>query len=134
MIAIDYGKKRTGIAWSDPLKIVASPVGTFPSETVLKELAQMVGKEKVERFVLGMPTDLSGGETHATPLVRQFQTQLARQFPEIPIVLWDERFTSKMAVQAMIQAGVPKQKRRDKGLIDRTSAVIMLQEFLENHL
>lgn len=116
------------------MKIVASPVGTYPSESILSELKKMTAQEKVERFVLGMPTDLSGGDTDATPLVRKFQQDLSKHFPQIPITLWDERFTSKMAVQAMIQAGVPKQKRRDKGLIDRTSAVIMLQEFLENGL
>lgn len=116
------------------MKIIASPVGTYPTESVLKEIQQMVSREKVERFLLGMPVNMSGEDTHATPMVRKFEADLNKLFPSVPVTLWDERFTSKMAVQAMIQAGVPKHKRRDKGLIDRTSAVIMLQEFLENEL
>jgi len=133
ILAIDYGAKRTGLAVTDPLKIIATSLDTVPSEKVFDYLETYLQTEQVERFVVGRPTNLDGSPTDASTLVENFMLQLRARFKEIPISQIDERFTSKMASQAILQSGVNKKKRRDKGLVDRVSAVIILQSYLQTH-
>ena len=132
IIAIDYGTKRVGLATTDPLQIIASALDTIHAKDVLQFLKDYAQKEEVESFVLGMPTKLDGTDTNATPHVRQFHKQLKKHFPEKPVYLHDERFTSKMALDAMIAGGSKKKDRREKGNIDKISATIILQSYLES--
>ncbi len=131
IIAIDYGQKRVGLATTDPLQLIATALTTVHSSEVLAFLADFLNKEQVERFVVGMPKNLDTSSAHATPLVEAFVKQLKKKFPDIPVDLVDERFTSKIAFQAMIDGGVKKKDRRDKALVDKVSAVIILQSYLE---
>lgn len=132
IIAIDYGSKRVGLAVTDPLQIIASPLDTVHSKDVIQFLKNYEQKEGVESFVLGMPKNLDGSDTNATQQVRQFHNLLKKQFPEKPVYLHDERFTSKMAMDAMIAGGMKKKDRREKGNIDKISASIILQSYLES--
>jgi putative holliday junction resolvase len=132
IVAIDYGNKRVGLAVTDPLQMIASPLETVHSKDILEFLKNYVSVEEVEAFVLGMPVNLDGSETDATPHVRGFSRQLKKEFPEIPVHLHDERFTSKMAFQAMIAGGMSKKDRREKGNIDKVSAAIILQSFMDS--
>lgn len=131
IVAIDYGLKRTGLAWTDPLQIIATALETVPTETLLDRLKAIMAKEKVEAIVLGWPTRLDGSDTDTTAPVRALATQLKGLYPTLRIDFQDEQFSSKNAMQAMIQGGVPKKKRRDKALIDQVSAVLILQDYLE---
>ena len=133
IIAVDYGKKRVGLAVTDPLQLIATPLDTVETPKIIAYLSDYLSRETVERFVVGMPKDLRNRDADATPLVEAFVKQLQKKFPNIPIELVDERFTSKLAFQAMIDGGVKKMDRRDKGLIDRTSAVIILQSYMESN-
>ena len=132
ILAIDYGKKRTGLAWTDPLQIIASAIGTIDTAQLDQELKQRLSGDEVEAIVLGYPTRMDGSDSHVTEDVRKLAEKLRKQYPAKPVHLWDERFTSQMAFQAMIDAGLKKKKRRDKKLIDQISATIILQEFLES--
>jgi len=132
ILAIDYGAKRTGVAVTDPLKIIASALETVPSEKMIEYLKVYTQKEEVEAFVVGMPKNLDGSVTDGTIYVERFVEVLKANFPLTPIHLHDERFTSKMAVQAMIAGGMKKKDRRVKGNIDKISAVIILQSFMES--
>lgn len=132
ILAIDYGSKRVGLAVTDPLQIISSPLETVHSKDVIQFLKQYDKDEGVEAFVLGMPKKLDNTDTNATPLVRQFQKLLKKNFPEKAVYLHDERFTSKMALDAMIAGGSKKKDRREKGNIDKVSAAIILQSFLES--
>ena len=131
IIAIDYGLKRTGLAVTDPEKIIASPLDVVPSATCIDFLKNYFSKEDVEAIVLGLPVDLRSQETHATGPVKIFATELSKVFPEIPIHMVDERFTSKMALATMIMSGAKKKDRRNKGNLDKISAAIILQSYLE---
>jgi putative Holliday junction resolvase len=131
IVAIDYGLKRTGLAWTDPLQIIATALETVPTETLLDRLKAIVAKEKVEAIVLGWPTRLDGSDTDTTAPVRELADKLKGLYPELRIDFQDEQFSSKDAMQAMIRGGVPKKKRRDKALIDQVSAVLILQDYLE---
>lgn len=132
ILAIDYGTKRVGLAVTDPLQIIASPLDTIHSKDVLNFLKEYDASEGIEAFVLGMPKNLNGQDTNATQHVRQFQNLLKKQFPEKPVYLQDERFTSKMAMDAMISGGMKKKDRRNKGNVDKVSASIILQSYLES--
>lgn len=132
IIAIDYGSKRVGLAVTDPLQIIASPLDTFHSKDVIQFLKDYDLSEGIESFVLGMPKNLDGKDTNATQQVRQFHNLLKKQFPEKPVYLHDERFTSKMAMDAMIAGGMKKKDRRQKGNVDKISASIILQSYLES--
>jgi len=134
IVGIDYGAKRVGLAVTDPLKIIASPLDTIPSNLVLQFLKDYNGKETIEAFALGFPKRLNNEATHATPLVIAFELKLKAVFPNIPIHSIDERFTSKMALDSMIAGGSTKKDRQNKGNIDKISAAIILQSFLESHL
>ena len=132
VVAIDYGTKRVGLAATDPLQIIASPIDTIHSKDVIQFLKSYDQVEGIELFVLGMPKKLDGTDTNATQHVRQFHKQLKKHFPEKPLYLHDERFTSIMALDAMIAGGSKKKDRREKGNIDKISATIILQSYLES--
>ena len=132
IIAIDYGTKRTGLATTDPLKIIATALDTVRSFEVITFLKKYAEKESIESFVVGMPKKLDNTDTNNTAHVVGFIRQLKKAFPEMNVYEHDERFTSKMAMQAMIMAGTKKADRREKGNIDMVSATIILQSFLES--
>lgn len=130
ILAIDYGKKRTGLAWTDPLQIIATGLGTVDTSEIEVKLKTLFSQEKIEKIVLGYPTHADGNDTDNTPLVRAFHKQLNEWFPEIPVILQDEYGTSKIAMQTMIGAGLKKKDRRNKALLDQVSATIILQQYL----
>ncbi|WP_128543147.1 Holliday junction resolvase RuvX [Larkinella soli] len=132
LLAIDYGSKRTGLAVTDPLQIIASALETVPTHQLLDYLKRYAAAEPVEAFVLGLPRRLDGSDTDNTPRVRAFAEKLKAAFPDLPVHWHDERFTSAMALQAMIAAGTKKKDRREKGNIDKVSAVIILQSYMES--
>ncbi|MFN8358068.1 MAG: Holliday junction resolvase RuvX [Spirosomataceae bacterium] len=132
IMAIDYGNKRVGLAVTDPLQIIATALETVHSKDVITYLQRYTQQEAVEAFVVGMPSRLDGTATHSTPHVKGFVKVLKKTFPSIPVHTHDERFTSKMALQAMIAAGSTKKDRQEKGNIDKVSAVILLQSFIES--
>ena len=130
ILAIDYGKKRTGIAVSDPLRIIATPLETVPTPVLLAFLSGYLKKETVDEFVVGMPRTLLNEDSEIAPLVRKFVDLLKSTFPEKPIHLADERFTSSMAKRAMIEGGMKKKDRAVRENVDRISATIILQSFM----
>lgn len=132
VLALDYGLKRTGIAVTDPLKIIASPLDTLHTPELFGFLKKYCEQEDVEVIVVGMPKTMSDQDTHATQPVRELINHLKKNYPGIEIVEEDERFTSKMAVEAMIQGGMKKKDRRKKGNIDKVSATLILQSYLES--
>ena len=132
IMAIDYGLKRVGLAVTDPSQIIATPLDTVPALDVLKYLETYLQREPVDLFVVGMPVHLDSSPTDATPHVKGFVKRLKQKFPEKEIVLADERFTSRIAKQAMLAGGMKKMDRRDKGTVDRLSATILLQSYMES--
>jgi putative Holliday junction resolvase len=130
ILSIDYGKKRTGLAVTDPLQIIATGLCTVETPKLLSFLKEYFSNEKVQLIIIGMPANLDDTDTHATPLVKNFIRQLQKKFPAIPVKEMDERFTSKLASQAMLQMGLKKMQRRNKALIDEIAATMMLQEYL----
>ncbi len=131
IFAIDYGKKRVGFAVTDPLKIIASPLTTVPEHEALTFIDQYVKNEEVETIVIGFPLKASGEPTHATPLVEVFIKRL-QKIIQIPVVTEDESYTSKRAVDVMIAAGIKKMKRREKSNVDKISASLILQSYLDS--
>ena len=129
-MAIDYGTKRIGLAVTDPMKIIAQPLTTVHSQEIMAYLKDYLLKEPVETFLIGEPKHLDGTPSGPKEALANFVKSLQRTFPEIPVVRMDERFTSKMAQQAMIEGGASRKQRRDKNNLDTISAVIMLQDFL----
>jgi len=132
ILAIDYGLKRTGIAVTDPLQIIATGLTTIESPQLISFLTTYFQKEQVERIIIGEPKNLDDSDTHATPLVQKAIEKIRKTFPAIPIEKVDERYTSKMAKQAMIDMGMKKKQRRDKATVDEIAATIMLQEYLQS--
>jgi putative holliday junction resolvase len=132
ILAIDFGRKRTGLAWTDPYQIIASGLPTIATHTLELELKKMLESEAIEKIVLGYPTQLNGENTDTTKEVLRLRKKLEAWFPEIPVILLDERFTSSMAKQAILDSGVSKKKRQDKGLIDQVSATIILQSYMSS--
>lgn len=130
-MAIDYGKKRTGLAVTDPLKMIASGLGTVPSHELIPYLKKYFAAEAVEMILIGMPRNLDGSATDATGLVKECIRILGKHFPDMPVKQVDERFTSKMAFQSMLDSGMKKKDRQQKGLVDEISATIILQEYLQ---
>jgi putative Holliday junction resolvase len=130
ILSIDYGKKRTGLAVTDPLKIIATGLTTIETPKLMAFLKDYIAKEGVEEVIIGMPTNMDDSDTHATPLVKAFISQFKKVFPNLPITEVDERFTSKMASQAMLEMGLKKKQRQNKALVDEIAATIMLQEHL----
>lgn len=130
IIAFDYGKKRTGIAVTDELQIIASGLTTVETSDIFSFLTKYLSDENVELFVVGLPKQMNNLPSESEQLIQPFIKKLQSTFPNIPIVRVDERFSSKMAFQAMIDGGVKKQQRRNKALIDEVSATIILQSYL----
>lgn len=132
ILAIDYGLKRTGLAVTDPLKIIATGLITVESKNLIPFLKEYFNKELVEQIIIGEPKNWDDSDTHATPLVEACIKELQKNFPAIPIQKVDERFTSKMASRAMIEMGMKKKQRRNKAMIDEIAATIMLQDYLNS--
>lgn len=132
IICIDYGGKRTGIAVTDPLQIIATGLTTIDSKELIPFLKKYFLEEPVELIVIGEPKNLDDSDTHATPLVKEAIKKLQKEFPQIPIKTVDERFTSKMAKQAMIDMGMKKKDRQNKRTVDEIAATMMLQEYLQS--
>ena len=134
ILAIDYGQKRTGIAITDEMQIIASGLTTIPSETAIAFLKDYFSKENVEKVLIGEPKQMNGQPSQSTEVIEKFVSKFKTNFPEMAIERVDERFTSKMAFQTMIDSGLKKQQRKNKALIDEISATIMLQDYLiRNH-
>ena len=132
ILAIDYGAKRTGLAVTDPLRIIASPLDVLPSHQLENFLKTYFDKEEVTKVVIGMPKNTDGSDTNATPLVQAFINRFKKVFPSKELILHDERFTSKMAMDVMIAGGMKKKNRQIKGNVDKVSATIILQSYLES--
>lgn len=132
ILALDYGKKRTGIAVTDPLQIIATALATVDTNELIGYLKKYMQAEEVEKVIIGYPLNFDDMATDATPLVEKFIGKFSNVFPALPIEKVDERMTSKMASQAIAQMGLSKKEREKKELIDSVSAVIMLQEYLES--
>jgi len=132
ILCIDYGGKRTGLAVTDPLQIIATALTTVETKELIPFLKKYFAQESVELILIGEPLNLDDTATHATPLVKAAIIKLAKEFPGIPIKTVDERYTSKMASRAMIEMGMKKKDRQIKGNTDQIAATIMLQEYLQS--
>ncbi|WP_348716794.1 Holliday junction resolvase RuvX [Tenacibaculum sp. 190130A14a] len=132
ILAIDFGKKRTGIAVTDELKIIASGLTTVDTNDLISFLKDYIAKEKVELFVIGKPKQMDNSDSESEQLIMPFINKLVKEIPQIPYKRVDERFTSKMAFQTMIDSGLKKKQRQNKALVDEISATIILQSYLYN--
>ena len=132
ILSIDYGAKRTGLAVTDPLQIIASGLTAVDTKDLVPFLKKYLQEEAVELIIIGEPKNWDETDTHATPLVQAFIKRLQKEFPAMPVQTVDERYSSKMAVRAMIDMGMKKKDRREKGNIDQIAAAILLQEYLQN--
>ena len=130
ILAIDYGEKRTGIAVTDELQIIASGLITVKTDELIKFLIDYTNKEQVELFIVGLPKQMNNSDSESEKHILSFLKQLKKSLPKIPIKRIDERFTSKIAFQTMIDSGLKKKQRRNKGLVDEISATIILQSYL----
>lgn len=130
ILCIDYGLKRTGIAVTDPLKIIAQALTTVETPQLFNFLKDYFKKEAVELILIGEPKNLDDSDTHATPHVKKVIERLHKEFPAMPVETVDERYTSKMASRAMVDMGMKKKQRQEKGMIDQVAATIMLQEYM----
>lgn len=132
ILCIDYGGKRTGLAVTDPLRIIAVALTTIETRELFVYLKKYMLQETVDLILIGEPLNLDDSATHATPLVKAAILRLKKEFPTIPVETVDERFTSKMASRAMVEMGMKKKDRQQKGNIDQIAATIMLQEYLQS--
>ena len=131
LLAIDYGRKRCGLAVTDILQITPGGLATVRTHELIDYLKNYIAKEPVERFIIGLPMNLNGKESESMTYLRPFLKQLEKAIPNLPVTMVDERFTSTLAQRAIIEAGIGKQRRReDKGLVDEVSAVIILQTYM----
>ncbi len=130
ILAIDYGQKRTGIAVTDEMQIIASGLTTIPSTTTIDFLKDYFSREKVEKVLIGEPKQMNGEPSQSAEIIEAFVRKFNSFFPNMPVVRVDERFTSKMAFQTMIDSGLNKNQRKNKALLDEISATIMLQDYL----
>lgn len=133
IVGLDYGKKRTGIAVTDELQLIASGLTTVPTHELLEFLEKYISEEKVEKFVVGEPRQMNNTPSESEMYIAPFLNRLKKAFPEIPVVREDERFTSKLAIRTMIDSGLKKKHRRDKALVDEISATIILQAYLNKN-
>jgi putative Holliday junction resolvase len=131
ILAIDYGLKRCGIAITDDIKMVASPLTTIEQAGLMDFIKKQVNENKVDEIVLGYPVNLKGEDTHLTAAVRKFYAELKTVFPLLAVELYDERFTSSMAQKSISMMDLPKNKREQKGLLDKVSAAILLQNYMD---
>ena len=132
ILSIDYGKKRTGLAVTDPLKIIAGGLATVPTYQLFEWLNAYIAREEIELIVMGEPWQTNGKPSENLPRVREFVARWQKAHPEIPVAYYDERFTSVLAHQAMIEGGLHRKARQNKALVDEISATILLQSFLES--
>lgn len=130
IVAIDYGQKRVGIAVTDELQLISSGLTTIHVKDIWSFLTDYLSEQKVDCFVVGEPRDLKNRPSDASRFIEPFVNKLKKTFPDIPVERFDERFTSKMAHDTMIESGIGKQKRQDKALVDKISATILLQSFM----
>ena len=130
ILAIDYGIKRTGIAITDEMQMIAFGLTTIPSETAIAFLKDYFSKEKVAGVIVGEPKQMNGEPSQSAEIINRFVVKFKEAFPEVPVDRVDERFTSKMAFQTMIDSGLNKNQRKNKALLDEISATIMLQDYL----
>ncbi len=133
ILSIDYGRKRTGLAATDPLQIIANGITTIPTHELEKFLMDYIPREGVERVIMGLPRQMNGEMSESWRYIEPFLNRLHKLLPDLPIELVDERFTSVLAHQAILESGVGKQRRReDKGMVDTIAATIILQGYMEN--
>lgn len=132
ILGIDYGRKRTGVAVTDSLQIVAGNLTTVPTHELMQFIKDYVAQECVERIVIGQPTQLNGEPSESMKYITPFVKRLRKELPDMPIVLYDERFTSTIAHQAMIDGGMKKSDRRDKSRVDAIAATIILNDYLQS--
>lgn len=133
VLAIDYGRKRTGLAVTDPQRIIASALETVPTHLLMEYLQKYISENSVDCIVIGMPVQMNGTPSESQQFIKPFLVKLAERFPAMPIHQADERFTSKLAQRTIIECGVGRERRRnDKGLVDLISAVIILQGWMES--
>lgn len=133
LIGVDVGKKRFGLAQTDLLKTIASPVGTFSADEIIPAIKEIAEQDSIEKIVVGWPLTPKGDEGQATIMVAKFIKRLKKAFPGLDIVKIDERYTSNQAMEKMIEAGVPRKKRRQKERVDRIAAALILQKYLDQH-
>lgn len=131
VLAIDYGVRRTGLAVTDPLQIIAGGLATVATHQLMEYLCKYLTTERVDRFVMGLPKQTNGCDSENLPRVKAFAAKLKKQFPDIPVGLWDERYTSVLAHQTMLAGGLSKKARQNKALVDEISATIILQGWME---
>jgi putative Holliday junction resolvase len=134
ILAIDYGIKRTGIAVTDDFQIIASGLTTIPSETAIAFLKEYFSKENVAKVLIGEPKQMNGQPSESTEIIEKFVSKFKLEFPEMQLERSDERFTSKMAFQTIIDSGLKKKQRQNKGLVDEIAATIMLQDYLSRKM
>lgn len=132
IMGIDYGRKRTGVAVTDPLQIIAGNLATVPTHTLLQYIKDYVARESVDRIVIGQPSQLNGEPSESMKYITPFVNRLRKELPDMPVVMYDERFTSTIAHQAMIDGGMKKSDRRDKSRVDAIAATIILNDYLQS--
>lgn len=132
ILAIDFGRKRTGIAVTDPLRITANGLETVPTHEAFTFIEKYIAKEPVDLFVIGKPTQMNGEDSESMKYLKPFAAQLQKKFPQIELIYVDERFTSVLAHKTMLEAGLKKKDRQNKALVDKISATIILQSYLES--
>ena len=133
ILGIDYGRKRCGIAVTDPLKIIANGLTTVPSHTLIEFIQGYVAKEDVEKIVVGLPKQLNGNPSESMKYITPFLNRLKKVLPNIPVVMYDERFTSTIAHKAMLDGGMKKSDRRNKEIVDTIAASIILNDYLQSN-
>ncbi len=131
LLCLDYGRKRVGVAVTDPLRIIAGGLETIPTHQIRDYLKSYLSGGEVDRVVVGYPKTVRNEPSEAVRYIDPFLKWFKKEFPAVPLDLYDERFTSRMAERSLIQAGVPKMARRDKSLVDKISAALILQSYLE---
>ena len=132
ILGIDYGRKRTGVAVTDPLQIVAGNLATVPTHTLMQFIKDYITREQVDRIVIGQPTQLNGEPSESMRFITPFVNRLRKELPDMPVVMYDERFTSTIAHQTMIDGGMKKSDRRDKARVDAIAATIILNDYLQS--
>jgi len=131
IVAIDYGVRRTGLAVSDPLQIIAGALDTVPTAELISYLKEYLSRNEVDTFVVGKPLQMNGSPSQSYAGAETLVRRLQKEFPAAKVEWWDERFTSRMAQRTMVESGIGRQRRRDKALVDRISATIILQGYMD---
>ncbi len=131
-MAIDYGRKRTGLAVTDPLRITANPLLTLPTNDLPRWIEDYLKKEQVDEVVIGLPTQMNGQESESMQYIRPFMNYFRNRWPDTPLIPYDERFTSTLAHRAMIDGGMKRKQRQDKSVVDKLAACIILEDYLQS--